>query len=210
MNDSFRLLRRFLSGLVALALLALPGLLSAHPGHHHPGEDDEFATSSSLLAGVEHPATGLDHLLAALAVGWVCAALGKARGISAAATFLVALIAGGVAGRAGIIVPGLEAALGITVIGLGMFIFSGFAARTAWLVPALVAIAFVHGSAHGSEGPGGSAALIFGVGFVLSTAGILAAGAGLRLLAERSRPLRRLAGGALTAAGAVFLWHSAV
>lgn len=210
MNLARTLFRRLSPLLTAFALLALPGLLAAHPGHHHPDEGDEFAATSSLAAGLEHPITGLDHLLAALAVGWVCATLGRSRGTPAATTFLVALIAGGVAGRAGMVVPGLEAALGISVIALGLFIFSGRASGAGWLIPALMAVAFVHGSAHGSEGPGGRAALLFGCGFVLSTAGILAAGAGLRMLADRSRPLRRLAGGAITAAGAIFLWQAAV
>ena len=209
MNSSTRFFRRLLPGLVALVLLSLPALLSAHPGHHHPDEGDEFAASSSLVAGVNHPVTGLDHLLAALAVGWVCAALGKSRGLSTSLSFLGALIAGGVAGRFGFVIPGLEAALGISVLALGLFIASGQAARAAWLLPVLLAIGFVHGSAHGSEGPGGAAALAFGVGFVLSTAAILASGAGLRVLIDRSQPLRRIAGGALTAAGAFFLWQAA-
>ena len=209
MNSISRSFRRILPALLGLALLALPARLAAHPGHYHPDEGDEFAATSTLVAGLEHPVTGLDHLLAALAVGWVCAALGQSRGTPAATTFLVALIAGSVAGRAGFVVPGLEAALGITVIALGLFIFSGRAAGATWLVPVLMAIGFIHGSAHGSEGPGGAAGLWFGAGFLVSTAAILAAGAGLRILADRSRPLRRLAGGVITAAGAVFLWQAA-
>ncbi|MFM7181489.1 MAG: HupE/UreJ family protein [Verrucomicrobiales bacterium] len=209
MNHSNFSFRSLSVTLMALFLLAMPAVLSAHPGHHHPDEGDEFAATSSLVEGLKHPVTGLDHLLAALAVGWVCAMLGKTRGTPAATTFIIALIAGSVAGRAGFVIPGLEAALGISVIALGLFIASGHVARAGWFVPVLMAIGFVHGSAHGSEGPGGSAALIFGVGFVLSTVAILASGAGLRVLVDRSRPLRRLAGGALTAAGAFFLWQAA-
>ena len=45
--------------LFAIALFLSPALAFAHGGHDHSG----------LLAGVAHPITGLDHLLAMLAVG---------------------------------------------------------------------------------------------------------------------------------------------
>ncbi|WP_260436657.1 HupE/UreJ family protein, partial [Pseudomonas aeruginosa] len=45
--------------LAALALLAAPALAFAHPGHGEHG----------LVAGLAHPLTGLDHLLAMFAVG---------------------------------------------------------------------------------------------------------------------------------------------
>ncbi|HBP2134768.1 TPA: protein hupE, partial [Pseudomonas aeruginosa] len=44
--------------LAALALLAAPALAFAHPGHGEHG----------LVAGLAHPLTGLDHLLAMFAV----------------------------------------------------------------------------------------------------------------------------------------------
>ncbi|EPM83890.1 urease accessory protein, partial [Pseudomonas syringae pv. actinidiae ICMP 18886] len=43
----------------ALALLLVPTLALAHPGHGDNG----------LIAGISHPLGGLDHLLAMLAVG---------------------------------------------------------------------------------------------------------------------------------------------
>ncbi len=43
----------------ALALLLTPALAFAHPGHGDNG----------LMAGISHPISGLDHLLAMLAVG---------------------------------------------------------------------------------------------------------------------------------------------
>uniref|UniRef100_UPI0005B8FE5F HupE/UreJ family protein n=1 Tax=Pseudomonas aeruginosa TaxID=287 RepID=UPI0005B8FE5F len=47
--------------LAALALLAAPALAFAHPGHGEHG----------LVAGLAHPLTGLDHLLAMFAVAGV-------------------------------------------------------------------------------------------------------------------------------------------
>ena len=57
-------------GLWALALLLTPALAFAHPGHGDNG----------LLAGISHPLSGLDHLLAMLAVGlWAAQQHGVAR-----------------------------------------------------------------------------------------------------------------------------------
>ncbi|WP_260427457.1 HupE/UreJ family protein, partial [Pseudomonas aeruginosa] len=56
--------------LAALALLAAPALAFAHPGHGEHG----------LVAGLAHPLTGLDHLLAMFAVGlWAAQQQGAAR-----------------------------------------------------------------------------------------------------------------------------------
>ena len=54
----------------ALALLLTPALAFAHPGHGDNG----------LMAGICHPISGLDHLLAMLAVGlWAAQQQGAAR-----------------------------------------------------------------------------------------------------------------------------------
>ena len=54
----------------ALALLLTPPLAFAHPGHGDNG----------LMAGICHPISGLDHLLAMLAVGlWAAQQQGAAR-----------------------------------------------------------------------------------------------------------------------------------
>ena len=186
----------------------LPLLAVAHPGHS-PAGGAGYSAAPALAAGLEHPISGVDHLLAALAVGWVCAALGLRRAITGAAVFLGALILGGLAGHAGYVVPGLEAALGISVLALGLLVVSGRQLAISRLLPAIVLVALVHGAAHGSEGPQGAAAGQFALGFILSTAVLVALGSGLRVLASRSVKLRRLAGAGLTAAGALFLWQAA-
>lgn len=56
--------------LFAIALFLTPAVAFAHAGHDHSG----------LMAGVAHPVTGLDHLLAMLAVGlWAAQQRGSAR-----------------------------------------------------------------------------------------------------------------------------------
>ena len=193
---------------VAVSLFALPVIAAAHPGHAPAGEAG-LSITSAIAAGMAHPISGIDHLLAAVAVGWVCAALGARRALAGAGAFLAALLLGGLAGRAGFVIPGLEAALGISVLALGLLVASGYRPTLAKLLPAIALVGLVHGSAHGSEGPGGATATSFALGFVLATAALTATGASLWMLAARSSWLRRLAGAGLSAAGAIFLWQAA-
>lgn len=51
-----------------IALLSFPSLLMAHPGHHHPGEEDEF---DALRANFLHLHGNLEIGLAALALAAV-------------------------------------------------------------------------------------------------------------------------------------------
>ena len=54
----------------ALALLLVPAIAFAHPGHDESG----------LVAGISHPLGGIDHLLAMIAVGlWAAQQKGAAR-----------------------------------------------------------------------------------------------------------------------------------
>ena len=76
--------------LFALIALAAPALAFAHPGHGDSG----------LLNGLLHPITGLDHILAMLAVGlWAASFGGKARWT--VPTAFVSMMAAGFAFSAG-------------------------------------------------------------------------------------------------------------
>ena len=54
--------------LLAACLILLPSLALAHPGHHHPGEEDEF---DALRANFLHLHGALEISLALLAVAAV-------------------------------------------------------------------------------------------------------------------------------------------
>ncbi|MBQ1761274.1 MAG: HupE/UreJ family protein, partial [Aquincola sp.] len=98
------------AALLGLAAAALPLIASAHVGQ-------DGAAHHGLLAGLLHPFTGLDHLLAMLAVGtWGALSLpasGAARGglqrLGAAArlplVFAALLLAGALAAAAGLRLP---------------------------------------------------------------------------------------------------------
>jgi urease accessory protein len=174
---------RFAAALAGLTL-ALPAC--AHPGHLETGLHAGFA------AGLLHPLTGPDHLLALLAVGMMSRQ--QRRGLVLPPTFLL-LMALGAAATAGLALPALETSIAATVLLLG--VAAAFAPR----VPPQVALAavgacgFLHGIAHGQELTG----MASGAGFILSSAAIMALGA---LPGARAR---RLAGAAIGAAGLYLL-----
>ncbi|MEH6499021.1 MAG: HupE/UreJ family protein [Pseudoalteromonas distincta] len=148
-----------LSALGAAALLSVPSFAFAHPSH----------APSGLLSGITHPFSGLDHLLAMLAVGfWAAQQKGFARHM-VPLTFLLTLLIGGSLGLAGLHLSYLESGIAGSVIALGLLVAVAAQIRisTALVITAL--FGFVHGLAHGLEGPTYSA-WSYVIGFMLATA----------------------------------------
>lgn len=190
---------------ICLGIYALlSSLASAHPGHPHPGEEDEF---DSFAHGFVHPFTGLDHLLLALAAGWLAFAFARGKVSLPFGAFLSALAAGALVGKGLHGGTGLEIALSLTVIAAGAAIAVG---RTPGLGPFAAAIAlggFIHGFAHGAEASPGSPFAIYALGFITGTAALLAIGGLLQRAAPALRKpmLPKVAGGALIALGSIAL-----
>ena len=134
-----------LKKLMVLALFLLPSLAEAHaPGVSTNGWQDGF----------NHPLHGWDHLLAMLAVGiWAAQQRGRAARLIPL-TFVVVMILGGIAGTAGLNLPGVELAISTSVV-----VFVALVARRVRLRAGISAFvvgffAFFHGFAHGVEMPG--------------------------------------------------------
>ncbi|BAN50867.1 HupE/UreJ family protein [Metapseudomonas resinovorans] len=178
--------------LFAIALFLTPAMAFAHAGHDHAG----------VLSGLAHPVTGLDHLLAMLAVGlWAAQQQGNARWILPL-TFVGTMLLGGLAGFAGAELPLMETGIAGSVLALGLLV--AVAVRPPlWLAMGLTALfALAHGVAHGLELPELSSPWGYAAGFVAATAALHAAGYGLvRVLPQAAAPLVRLAGGASAGAG---------
>lgn len=195
-------LRTVLKTTLPLTALSLASTLHAHPGHYHPEGDqvDEF-DAESFFSAVVHPFTGLDHLVAALAVGMLMYSLGRRMGLALAATFLGVLALGSVMGRAGLGVPFLEQGLAVSVVSLGVLLMALRQTPAALRFALVAAIGFWHGNAHGLENPGG----LFAVGLWLGT--LLVVGCGALLVAPVARLTAqpwRYAGVAVTVAGLAF------
>lgn len=178
--------------LTAVALLLLPTAALAHPSltHHVDG----------FMAGVSHPLTGLDHLLAMLSVGlWASQKGGRALWIWPAA-FVTAMIAGGASGMTGIGLPFVEPAIIASLLVLGVAIAATLMLPTTAGVALIALFGLFHGNAHGLEAPISGAGL-YALGFAVSTVTLHVMGLAMGLWAQRmQRPVLVRAGAVLIAA----------
>jgi len=179
------------------AALMVPMAVQAHPGYDQPGWG----------YGATHPFTGLDHLLAMLAVGlWASQLGGRARWLVPVA-FVVVMAIGGAMGVAGVPMPGVEQGIAASVLVLGLLV--AMAVRLPVFAGAqLVGVfAVFHGHAHGAEMPVDASGALYGLGFIMSTAILHAIGVGGGLLAFSIKHpiLPRLAGAAVAVCGLAML-----
>lgn len=167
----------------------------AHPGHG----------SSGFESGAVHPWLGLDHLLAMIAVGLWAFQLGGRAIWMVPLSFVSVMFAGGFLGIGHGTFSGMEQVILASVFVVGLLI--AFAVRMPiWTAVALTgAFAFFHGFAHGTEMPGGSSALIYSLGFAVSTICLHLFGIGIGTGIGRVRRLVwvRALGGAIAASAAV-------
>ena len=197
MNRTPRMLQLF--PVVLLAAL-FTRTAFAHAGHDH----------ATLESGLMHPLTGIDHILAMVAVGLWAFQLGG-RAVWALPLTFVGIMALG----AGLGVGGPERSWTEHGI-LASVAILGLAIASAYKVPAYVsmllvaAFAFCHGYAHGHEAGAGGSFAAYTTGFMLASASLHALGLGLGYAIHKfsSMGLVRYAGGAI-AAGAVMLWMNA-
>lgn len=188
------------------ALPMLPAIALAHGGTH----PHTHGLADSFVQGLVHPFTGLDHLAAMLAVGvWSVLAFPKLQAAwRVPVAFVAMLVAGAVAGFAGLWVPGVEPMIAASVLALGLLV--AVQSKMPWVAAAALAggFAFFHGAAHGYElvGDGGLAALGALAGMALGSAILHITGMGLgHGLMQRHRWLARLGGVGTALLGAFLL-----
>lgn len=182
-----------LAAALAAALVALAGAAEAHVFG---------AAGAGWAQGLAHPFSGLDHLLAMVAVGaWAAQMGGRAVWLLPLA-FPVAMAAGAALALMGVAVPGIEAGVAASVVVLGVLV--ALAARPAPAVGAAVVALFalLHGHAHGSELPEAANAVAYALGFVTAT--LVLHGVGFAL-GGIPRALVRAAGAASAVAGLVLV-----
>jgi urease accessory protein len=191
------------SGLIRQAFLVPAAVLAACPAFAHSG--DGFA--GGFTGGFAHPIFGPDHVIAMVAVGLWGAFLGAPAIWLLPIVFPLVMAFGGVLGILGVPLPGVEIAIALSAVVLGLMV--AMAARPPlWVAAALVGVfAIFHGHAHGTELPAGADAVAFSVGFVVATGLLHLAGISFGLLARwpAGRLAVRAAGGAIAVAGVAFL-----
>ncbi len=181
-----------------VVLLAIPSPLAAHEG----------GTAAGLLSGLLHPISGLDHVLAMLAVGIWGAQLGPPAIWALPVTFPMVMALGGMLALIGAPVPGVEIGIGLSALLLGLMVAleSHPPVRVAAALVGFFAI--FHGFAHGAELPEGQSGILYSIGFVVCTGTLHACGIGIGLVHrwDMGKQALRIAGTAIAASGAWFTW----
>lgn len=180
---------RTMKKLFVLAAMTMTGPALAHSGGDH---------IHSIGAGLAHPLSGADHIAAMLLVGIWAGLVGGARLWVWPATFVGAMILGGVLGASGVAVPWVETAIAVSVIVLGIAVAGAIRLPVA-LGAALIALfGAAHGYAHGQEASD-TTFTFYALGFVVATAALHALGVyGVRFLGSS---LSRVLGAAGVFAG---------
>jgi len=150
-----------------IRLLFFLGIFILHPFScwSHDGGD----VAGGLLSGIMHPVTGLDHVVAMVAVGlWGAQLRGQAIWVLPV-VFPVIMAIGGVLGVAGIQLIGIETLIAVSSIFLGLMVLTASKAKLLLAIAMVAFFAIFHGYAHGLELPNSVQPLAYGLGFVIMT-----------------------------------------
>ena len=182
------------AGMTTVLLFAGSDAALAHTGLAH---------AVSFASGFGHPWTGLDHMLAMVAVG-LWAGLNRGRALWAwPVAFVGVMLAGGALGMAGISIPMVEPGILASVVVLGLLVLAATKLPVIVGVVLVALFALLHGHAHGAELPGAAATGSYAAGFALATALLHGIGLGVAYLArsETGRLVVRGAGALVAVAG---------
>jgi len=184
--------RRGAVRVVSLILLAFSASASAHQ-----------MDGAGFLDGFVHPWLGADHLLAMVAVGLYAArAKGAVLRWALPLTFILAAGTALVAARGGWLVPGVEGAILMTLLVLGLLVGARWTLAPTLALSLVAVIGALHGYAHGSEIPPAQSAWWFGLGMMFATAVLHTCGVVLAVLLQgRGVWPSRLAGAGIFAFG---------
>jgi urease accessory protein len=176
------------------AAAAAPAFAHLNPAEH-----------GSIMAGISHPLTGPDHIMAMVAVGlWASQQGGKAL-YAVPAAFVGTMAIGFLLALAGVHLPFVEPAILASVMGLGLLVAMAVRIPAAGAAGVVALFALFHGYAHGTE-LAGAGALEFGLGFMISTAFLHAVGVGLGVALNGFGPkVTRLLGVATAIGGAALM-----
>jgi urease accessory protein len=182
-----------------VCLLALPGIAFAHPGPHH---------ALDLWAGLVHPFTGLDHLLAMIAVGICAAGFDRKAMWVLPAAFPIAMTAGAALGFAAIQLPLIEPMIAISVVVLGLAVAAGVRLPVTAGAGMIALFAIFHGYAHGFEAPVNGAILGYAAGFICATVSLHLVGVAVGMWFARANRamVRRISGSFIALTGAALLF----
>ncbi|MDQ3074301.1 MAG: HupE/UreJ family protein [Pseudomonadota bacterium] len=175
----------------------------ATPAHAHEGT----GLAGGFVAGLLHPVSGLDHLLAMVSVGIWGAFLGRPLIYVLPIVFPGMMVVGAAIGMAGIGFPPVELGIAVSVVTLGFMILLAVRAPIVVACAIVGVFALFHGYAHGAELPSAADPIGYSAGFVLCTGFLHLVGIALGMLrATRIGTIAlRAAGGGIALLGAWFM-----
>jgi len=136
------------------ALFPVSPSLYAHTGGH---------IDSSLVSGVLHPLTGIDHLLVLLAVGLIAAKQGGKALFAFPAVFFGLMAAGALLSAAAVQIPFVESLIALSLLAFGLLVIANDRLRDlAHPIILFLGVSFFavfHGYAHAAEIPPDSNAI---------------------------------------------------
>jgi urease accessory protein len=180
-------------------LLSLPLAAWAHV---------EAGQAGGFLSGLSHPVSGLDHVVAMIAVGLWGAQLGVPALWVLPVAFPMLMAFGGMLGLIGVPVPGVEIGIALSAVVLGALVLGRVRLPLAVAVAVVACFAVFHGHAHGTELEAGQNAMLYSLGFVIATGLLHAVGIAIGLIQrwDLGRQALRGAGALVMTAGLYFLW----
>jgi urease accessory protein len=191
----------------ALAGACLLVLVPAQSAYAHEARLD---LTASFEQGFLHPITGVDHLIAMIAVGLLSGVLGGRAVVTVPALFVAFLLIGGVFGFYAFELVGVELWILGSLLLLGLVLVRTATPSRALMVAAVAVFGFAHGNAHGLELPLASSAAGYAAGFAIASCVCHASGILMAIGASRTpwgrAPIRVL--GLATFGAALYLSSS--
>jgi urease accessory protein len=186
---------------LAALVLSLPSYVFAHV---------EGGQATGFITGLQHPWSGLDHVLAMIAVGLWGAQLGNPAMWLLPVTFPMVMSMGAIMGLLGIPLPGIEIGIALSAILLGAMVVGAVRPKLIFAALLVGFFAIFHGHAHGTELPAGQSGLLYSMGFVVATGCLHGIGIALGLV--HRWPLGKLAlrgaGAFIAVMGVTFFWKA--
>lgn len=144
--------------------VALLGIAAASANAHTGA-----GIGSGFVAGLRHPVSGLDHLLAMVGVGIWGTFLGRPLIWVLPVAFPLVMVVGGALGIANFRLLYVDEGIAASVLVLGLSIAFAWRAPTGCAIAIIAIFAVFHGYAHGIELPSAAAPEAYASGFVLCT-----------------------------------------
>lgn len=183
---------------IIIITVLLPFYAWAHVGSSEAG---------GFLTGIQHPVSGVDHVIAMLAVGLWGAQLGAPAMWLLPVVFPMMMAMGGCLGLMGIPLPGVEIGIAVSAVVLGLMVLAEARLKIHLAMIIVAFFAIFHGHAHGTELPAGQSGLLYSIGFVAATGCLHAIGIAIGLVHrwQSGRLALRAAGSLVCAGGMYFL-----